>query len=140
MRASDPRVSAWVSANAGAGKTHTLANRVTRLLLAGAKPERILCLTYTKAAAAEMAERLFNQLGEWSMLGDTALAEKITLAGADPGEKENLRAAPRSSTTRRAHRPATRRSKSIWHRNCRSKAPCWRAAGSRTSARWHRPN
>jgi ATP-dependent helicase/nuclease subunit A len=95
MRASDPRVSAWVAANAGAGKTHTLANRVTRLLLAGAKPEHILCLTYTKAAAAEMAERLFNQLGEWSMVGDTALAEKITAVGADPGDKENLRAARR---------------------------------------------
>ena len=53
--ASDPNRSAWVAANAGAGKTHTLANRVTRLLLAGARPERILCLTYTKAAAAEMA-------------------------------------------------------------------------------------
>ena len=95
MRAADPRVSAWVSANAGAGKTHTLASRVTRLLLDGAKPERILCLTYTKAAAAEMAERLFNQLGEWSMLGDAALAEKIAKLGAEPGDAEYLRAARR---------------------------------------------
>ena len=55
LDAADPKRSAWVSANAGAGKTYTLANRVTRLLLDGAKPERILCLTYTKAAAAEMA-------------------------------------------------------------------------------------
>jgi len=93
MKAADPTVSAWVAANAGAGKTHTLASRVTRLLLAGAKPERILCLTYTKAAAAEMAERLFSQLGEWSMLGDGALAEKIAKLGADPGGKEDLRAA-----------------------------------------------
>ena len=54
LTASDPARSAWVAANAGAGKTHTLSNRVTRLLLAEAKPERILCLTYTKAAAAEM--------------------------------------------------------------------------------------
>jgi ATP-dependent helicase/nuclease subunit A len=95
MRAADPTVSAWVAANAGAGKTHTLASRVTRLLLAGAEPERILCLTYTKAAAAEMAKRLFDQLGEWSMLGDAALAEKITALGADPGGKDNLRAARR---------------------------------------------
>jgi ATP-dependent helicase/nuclease subunit A len=95
MNASDPRVSAWVAANAGAGKTYTLANRVTRLLLAGAPPERILCLTYTKAAAAEMAGRLFTQLGEWSMLSDSALAEKITKVGADPGGKEQLREARR---------------------------------------------
>jgi ATP-dependent helicase/nuclease subunit A len=95
MNAADPRTSAWVAANAGAGKTHTLAARVTRLLLAGARPERILCLTYTKAAAAEMAERLFNQLGQWSMLGDGALAEKIAALGAEPGGKEELRAARR---------------------------------------------
>ena len=55
QRATDPRVSAWVSANAGAGKTYLLTDRVTRLLLSGAQPARILCLTYTKAAAAEMA-------------------------------------------------------------------------------------
>jgi ATP-dependent helicase/nuclease subunit A len=95
MNASDPTLSAWVAANAGAGKTHTLANRVTRLLLAGARPERILCLTYTKAAAAEMAGRLFHQLGEWSMLSDTALAEKISNVGAEPGGTEQLKDARR---------------------------------------------
>ena len=62
--ATDPAVSAWVSANAGAGKTHVLTDRVTRLLLDGAYPARILCLTYTKAAAAEMSSRLFARLGE----------------------------------------------------------------------------
>ncbi len=95
MNASDPRLSAWVAANAGAGKTHTLANRVTRLLLAGARPERILCLTYTKAAAAEMAGRLFDQLGRWSMLPDKDLAEKIAEVGAEPGGLEGLREARR---------------------------------------------
>lgn len=95
MNAADPTLSAWVAANAGAGKTHTLASRVTRLLLAGARPERILCLTYTKAAAAEMAGRLFQQLGEWSMLSDSALAEKITAIGADPGGSEQLKEARR---------------------------------------------
>ena len=59
----DPAKSVWVSANAGSGKTYTLANRVARLLLNEVKPERILCLTYTKAAAAEMQSRLFDQLG-----------------------------------------------------------------------------
>jgi ATP-dependent helicase/nuclease subunit A len=95
MNAADPRTSAWVAANAGAGKTYTLANRVTRLLLAGARPERILCLTYTKAAAAEMAGRLFDRLGQWSMLSDSALAEKIAETGADPGNKEDLKEARR---------------------------------------------
>jgi ATP-dependent helicase/nuclease subunit A len=68
ISAADPRRSAWVAANAGAGNTHTLANRVTRLLLADALPAKILCLTFTKSAAAEMQHRLFRQLGEWSML------------------------------------------------------------------------
>ena len=75
LNASDPKRSAWVAANAGAGKTYTLASRVARLLLDDAKPARILCLTYPKAAAAEMQDRLFNQLGEWAMLPDAALAE-----------------------------------------------------------------
>lgn len=93
--ASDPRRSAWVSANAGAGKTFTLANRVTRLLLDGAKPERILCLTYTKAAAAEMAGRLFAQLGDWAMASDTDLAARIVAIGADARDADGLREARR---------------------------------------------
>lgn len=63
--AADPQASAWVNANAGTGKTHVLTLRVLRLLLAGTAPERILCLTYTKAAAAEMSKRVFDKLGEW---------------------------------------------------------------------------
>ncbi len=80
--ASDPHISAWVAANAGSGKTYTLANRVTRLLLADAKPQRILCLTFTKAAAAEMQGRLFGQLGKWSMLPDEDLRKAIEGIGA----------------------------------------------------------
>src|SRR5262249_45420458 len=71
--ASDPNVSAWVSANAGAGKTHVLKQRVLRILVAGTPPDRILCLTYTKAAAAEMAGRIFSDLSEWA----TASAPKL---------------------------------------------------------------
>jgi len=82
IRASDPHISAWVAANAGSGKTYTLANRVTRLLLSGARPERILCLTFTKAAAAEMQGRLFTQLGNWSILPDADLRQAITGIGA----------------------------------------------------------
>ena len=74
--ASNPRGSAWVSANAGSGKTFVLARRVIRLLLAGADPGRILCLTFTKAAAAEMATRVFERLGEWTTLPDADLASE----------------------------------------------------------------
>ena len=81
IAASDPGRSVWVAANAGAGKTYTLANRVTRLLLADVKPERILCLTFTKAAAAEMQDRLFKQLGRWAMLDDAELSAHIAQIG-----------------------------------------------------------
>lgn len=95
LSAADPRHSAWVAAHAGAGKTHTLANRVTRLLLADAEPAKILCLTFTRAAAAEMQHRLFRQLGEWSMLPDFELARKITEIGSDLGGPEELKKARR---------------------------------------------
>ena len=75
--AADPQASVWVSANAGSGKTHVLINRVIRLLLAGTPPERILCLTFTKAAAAEMSSRLYRTLGEWAVLDDAALGERV---------------------------------------------------------------
>jgi len=71
--ASDPAASAWVSANAGSGKTYVLAQRVIRLLLDGTDPSKILCLTYTKAAAANMANRVFNRLAGWTTLDDEAL-------------------------------------------------------------------
>lgn len=76
-RAADPRASAWVSANAGSGKTKVLTDRVLRLLLDGARPGRILCLTFTKAAAAEMAKRVFAELGRWTTIGDAELAADI---------------------------------------------------------------
>jgi len=72
-RASHPRSSVWVGANAGTGKTHVLTQRVIRLLLDGTPPERILCLTFTKAAAAEMARRLFEDLGAWATMADGPL-------------------------------------------------------------------
>ena len=73
LAASDPEVSAWVSANAGSGKTHVLAQRVISLLLKGEDPARILCITFTKAAAANMATRVFDTLAEWTALDDVAL-------------------------------------------------------------------
>ncbi|HEX3485302.1 MAG TPA: double-strand break repair helicase AddA [Micropepsaceae bacterium] len=91
--ATNPGFSAWVSANAGAGKTYLLTDRVTRLLLSGAKPSRILCLTYTKAAAAEMATRLFNRLGEWALLPDTDLTARLIAIGAGSPDARTLRKA-----------------------------------------------
>ncbi|MBV9330640.1 MAG: double-strand break repair helicase AddA, partial [Alphaproteobacteria bacterium] len=91
--AADPSTSAWVTANAGSGKTHTLTDRVTRLLLGGAAPGRILCLTYTKAAAAEMQSRLFGRLGSYSMLPDRKLRCMLDRIGAN--EISDLAAARR---------------------------------------------
>jgi len=75
--AADPTLSAFVTANAGSGKTKTLIDRVARLLLARAKPETILCVTYTKAAASEMQRRLFKELGDWSVASDAALRQAL---------------------------------------------------------------
>src|SRR2546422_9429429 len=80
-RASDPAASSFVSANAGSGKTHVLVQRVIRLLLADVPPEKILCITFTKAAAANMAERVFTTLGHWVTLDDDALDAAIREAG-----------------------------------------------------------
>lgn len=82
--ASHPAVSAWVSANAGSGKTHVLARRVIRLLLAGTPPGRILCLTYTKAAAANMANRVLDILGRWALLSDAALDAAVAEVVGQP--------------------------------------------------------
>ena len=73
ITASDARFSSWLTANAGSGKTKVLIDRVARLLLDGVQPEQILCLTYTKSAAAEMKNRLFDRLGKWAMLADQEL-------------------------------------------------------------------
>ncbi len=84
IAAARPEASVWVSANAGSGKTRVLTTRVARLLLAGADPQRILCLTYTKAAAAEMQTRLFKTLGGWAMAEDEALRDALDgVLGAD---------------------------------------------------------
>jgi len=83
--AADPKASVWVAANAGSGKTHVLTERVIRLLLRGTRPAQILCLTYTKAAAANMQSRIFNRLAEWTKLDDTALTAALEqLEGSAP--------------------------------------------------------
>ena len=83
--AADPALSVFVTANAGSGKTTTLVNRVARLLLKRVPPGAILCVTYTKAAAAEMQARLFDKLGRWAVADDRALADELSaLDGRDP--------------------------------------------------------
>jgi ATP-dependent helicase/nuclease subunit A len=87
--ASDPDASAWVDASAGTGKTKVLTDRVMRLLLGGKSdpvpPSRILCLTFTKAAAAEMSNRLNRRLAEWATASDHALTKELhDLTGETP--------------------------------------------------------
>jgi ATP-dependent helicase/nuclease subunit A len=93
ITAAHPGTSTWLSANAGSGKTRVLTDRVARLLLQGVRPERILCLTYTKAAAMEMQNRLFKRLGEWAMMPDATLRATLEEIGEGTVDAENLRAA-----------------------------------------------
>jgi ATP-dependent helicase/nuclease subunit A len=91
--ASDPRELVWLSASAGTGKTHVLTARVLRLLLGGAAPEAILCLTFTKAGAAEMAERIHRRLAHWAgQKDDLKLTQDLTRLGEDAGPEALKRA------------------------------------------------
>src|SRR5690242_192755 len=94
-RASDPGASAWVSANAGTGKTEVLVKRVLRLLLAGFRPESILCLTYTKTAAAEMQNRLLKDLAGWATMSPEALRGELAALLRRAPEQDDLRNARR---------------------------------------------
>src|SRR4051794_16308738 len=84
LAASDPTVSAFVAASAGSGKTKLLTDRLLRLMLNGAAPERIQCLTFTKAAAAEMALRLQRTLGRWVTLPPETLKQDLIRLQIDP--------------------------------------------------------
>ena len=83
IAASNPNLSVFVSANAGTGKTQVLTMRVLRLLLSGISPETILCVTYTKAAAAEMKSRLYKQLSIWAICDQTDLLFELKKLGED---------------------------------------------------------
>ncbi|MEM7717604.1 MAG: double-strand break repair helicase AddA [Pseudomonadota bacterium] len=84
INAANPTVSTWLTANAGSGKTRVLTDRVARLLLNDVRPESILCLTYTKAAASEMQNRLFKTLGAWAMLPEKDLRTALEALGEIP--------------------------------------------------------
>jgi len=91
-RAADPAASVWVSASAGTGKTKVLTDRVLSILLAGTAPHRLLCLTFTKAAAAEMANRLAAKLAHWTALPDETLRQELAQLVDDPNEALLVRA------------------------------------------------
>jgi ATP-dependent helicase/nuclease subunit A len=91
-RASNPRDHAALSASAGTGKTHVLTARVLRLLLSGVDPSSILCLTFTKAGAAEMADRIHARLAYWVRLRDIELGTELVALGEDPGPEMRERA------------------------------------------------
>lgn len=91
--ASDPAASVWVAASAGTGKTKVLSDRVLRLMLNGTEPRRILCLTFTKAAAAEMANRMTDRLGGWAVADEHALKLALRdLLGGVPSKEQQHRA------------------------------------------------
>jgi len=91
--AAAPDASVWVAASAGTGKTKVLTDRVLSLLLHGTPPSRILCLTFTKAAAAEMANRLSQRLARWAIIEDTDLTKELRdLFGATPAPEMAERA------------------------------------------------
>jgi len=100
-RASDPEESVWVSASAGSGKTKVLTDRVLRLLLPrpdghpGAAPHRILCLTFTKAAASEMLQRIGKILGKWAIAGENELREDLRNLTGRPASAAEIGAARR---------------------------------------------
>ena len=94
-RAASPRASAWVAASAGSGKTKVLTDRVLSLLLAGVAPQRILCLTFTKAAAAEMAQRVNRELGKWAIAEEQDLAATLETLTGGPVDAERFARARR---------------------------------------------
>lgn len=93
--AADPEHSVWVGASAGTGKTKVLTDRVLRLLLSDVQPEKILCLTFTNAAAAEMANRINEQLGKWTIMPEDVLVSRLTELTATPPDSEKTRQARR---------------------------------------------
>ena len=89
--AASPDKSIWVGASAGTGKTKVLSDRVLRLLLAGVNAGKILCLTYTKAAAVEMSSRIAERLGKWAVADDAELEKELEkLYGSLPADDKSL--------------------------------------------------
>lgn len=90
QKASNPLSSVWVAASAGSGKTKVLTDRVLNLLLLNGQPEKLLCLTFTKTAAAEMSNRINDVLKSWVVMSDEKLAEEIEKLSGDYADSELL--------------------------------------------------
>ncbi len=105
IQAARPDASTWLAANAGSGKTRVLTDRVARLLLNGVQPQHILCLTYTKAAASEMQNRLFQRLGQWAMQHDEMLRAHLTELGVEGAIDPNHLAQARTLFARAIETP-----------------------------------
>ena len=119
VQASDPTATTWLSANAGSGKTRVLTDRVARLLLGEVQPQHILCLTYTKAAASEMQNRLFLRLGEWAMKSDADLHKALAELGDEGRHKPGALAKARQLFARAIETPGGLRIQTI-HSFCAS--------------------
>ena len=130
-----PRASVWVSASAGTGKTKVLTDRLLRLMLDGTDPARILCLTFTRAAAAEMANRLDGELANWATLPPGALLQ--TLAAADRANSRRGDDRPRAPAFRAAF--SIRRAASRSRRSTPSARPCCAAFRSKPACRRNSP-
>ncbi|WP_313802012.1 double-strand break repair helicase AddA [Sphingobium sp.] len=91
-QAAAPDAHVWLSASAGTGKTHVLTARVFRLLLQGVRPENILCLTFTKAGAAEMADRIHDRLAAWVQMEEGDLFHDLEALGEESGPEARDRA------------------------------------------------
>lgn len=111
--AADPAASVFVTANAGSGKTKVLIDRVARLLLAGGSPSSFLCITYTKAAAAEMQRRLFQRLGAWCVADDAALAKELAALGEADWQSQRALAHARRQFARALETPGGLRIQTI---------------------------
>ncbi len=92
VQAAMPGVHAWVSASAGTGKTQVLSARVLRLLLSGVQAANILCITFTKLAAAEMQERVLGRLALWARADDAVLAQEVMALGEPVNDAVLVRA------------------------------------------------
>ncbi|MFW2588389.1 double-strand break repair helicase AddA [Sagittula sp. SSi028] len=119
VRAAAPTHSTWLAANAGSGKTRVLTDRVARLLLEGVDPSHILCLTYTKAAATEMQNRLFKRLGGWAMLAEPALRDELDQLGVDQQPTQDFLREARTLFARAIETPGGLRIQTI-HSFCAS--------------------
>ena len=117
--AAAPWHSTWLAANAGSGKTRVLTDRVARLLLDGVDPSHILCLTYTKAAATEMQNRLFKRLGGWAMLDETGLRADLERLGVETNLTGDYLRAARTLFARAIETPGGLRIQTI-HSFCAS--------------------